>query len=49
MNIRLYNAKILTMEEGRELFEGEIWIRDDTINYSGKCTGPDEIYDVLPG
>lgn len=49
MNIRLYNAKILTMEEGRELFEGEIWIRDDKIIYVGKGTGPDEIYDVLPG
>ena len=35
MNIRLYNAKILTMEEGRELFEGEIWIRDDKIIYVG--------------
>ncbi len=31
MNIRLYNAKILTMEEGREIFEGEIHIKDDRI------------------
>lgn len=49
MNIRLYNARILTMEEGQELFEGEIWIRDDKIIYVGTGAGPDEIYDGLPG
>ena len=31
MNIRLYNAKILTMEPDRPIFEGEIWIRDERI------------------
>lgn len=33
MNIRLYNAKILTMEKKRDIFEGEIWIRNDRIAY----------------
>lgn len=31
LNIRLYNAKILTMEPDRPIFEGEIWIRDERI------------------
>ena len=31
MNIRLYNARILTMEEGRDIFQGEIWIKNDKI------------------
>ena len=31
MNIRLYNAVILTMEEDRPVFQGEIWIQDEKI------------------
>ncbi len=31
MNIRLYNARILTMEENRPVFEGEILIEDEKI------------------
>ena len=33
MNIRLYNAKILTMEKHREIFEGEVWIKNEKIAY----------------
>lgn len=33
MNIRLYNARILTMEKNREIFWGEIWIKNDKIAY----------------
>ena len=33
MNIRLYNARILTMEPGREVFYGEIWVKNDKIAY----------------
>lgn len=33
MNIRLYHARILTMERGRPIFRGEIWIRDARIAY----------------
>ncbi len=33
MNIRLYNAKILTMEKNRDVFRGEIWIKNDRIAY----------------
>ena len=33
MNIRLYNARILTMEKGRDIFRGEIWVKNDKIVY----------------
>lgn len=33
MNIRLYNAKILTMEKNRDIFRGEVWIKNDKIVY----------------
>lgn len=35
LNIRIYNARILTMEQGREIFEGEIQIKDNRIAYVG--------------
>lgn len=31
MNIRLYNAKILTMEKRRPVFNGEIWVKNERI------------------
>ncbi len=43
MNIRLYNAKILTMAADAEIFEGEIWVSGDRIIYVGKGENPDEI------
>ena len=36
MNIRLYNARILTMEPDRPIFEGEIWIKNERIVYVGE-------------
>lgn len=35
MRTRIYNARILTMEEGREIFSGEVQIRDGRITYVG--------------
>lgn len=35
MNIRIYNARILTMEEGKDIFRGEIQIKDGKISYAG--------------
>ncbi len=35
MNIRIYNARILTMEEGRSLFEGELHVNGNKISYVG--------------
>lgn len=40
MNIRFYNARILTMEERdgqlREIFLGEVWVKDDKIFHVGR-------------
>lgn len=33
MNIRLYNARILTMEEDKQIFRGEVWIKENRIVY----------------
>lgn len=33
MNIRLYNASILTMEKDRPVFRGEVWIKNEKIAY----------------
>lgn len=31
MRIRLYHARILTMQEGEDIFSGEVWIKNDRI------------------
>ena len=36
MKARIYNARILTMEPGREMFTGELQIEDDKITYVGE-------------
>lgn len=36
MKIRIYNVRILTMEKGREIFQGEIQIEDEKIAYVGE-------------
>ena len=35
MKIRLYHARILTMKEGEEIFQGEIWTEGGQITYVG--------------
>ena len=35
MNIRIFNARILTMEEGQPIFEGEVHIKGNKITYVG--------------
>ena len=40
MNIRLYNARILTMEPGREVFYGEVWVKNDKIAYVAEQKDP---------
>ncbi len=39
MKIRFYNARILTMEESKEIFVGEVWVSGDKIAFAGT---PDE-------
>lgn len=43
MNTRFYNARVLTMEDGCELFEGEVHVSDNEISYVGKPLSNDEI------
>lgn len=45
MKTRIYNARILTMEEGKDIFEGELHIDGDTIIYVGQKTNTDEKFD----
>ena len=47
MNIRLYNARILSMEENRDIFFGEVWVKKDRIVYAGDGTDTDSIYQKL--
>lgn len=35
MNIRFYNARILTMANGFEIIQGELWVEDNVITYVG--------------
>ena len=35
MNIRFYNARIITMEEPIKVIEGELWVQGNTIIYVG--------------
>lgn len=35
MRIRFYNARVLTMEPGREIFFGEVWVVEDRIAFVG--------------
>lgn len=39
MRTRIYNARILTMEPGRPIFRGEVWIRDGRITFVGNPDG----------
>lgn len=48
MNIRLYHARILTMEKNRPVFRGEIWVKNDKIVCVLNCDelGKDELRDL---
>ena len=35
MRTRFYNARILTMEQGKEIFTGEVWVNGDKIQFVG--------------
>ena len=42
MNIRFCNARILTMVEGEEIFEGELWGEGSKISYAGPAKSQEE-------
>ncbi|MCR4843179.1 MAG: amidohydrolase [Eubacterium sp.] len=44
MNIRFYNARILTMEGDLEIMEGELWVKGNRIVYVGDGSDTDKIY-----
>lgn len=46
MNIRLYNARILTMIDD-EITEGELWVHDERILYVGDGRDTSEVYQKL--
>ena len=46
MNIRFYNARILTMEKA-DIFSGELWVQNDRILYVGDGSNVDEVYTKL--
>ena len=48
MNIRLYNARILTMEVGEEIFRGEVWIKNENIAYVGTNSDIAEAGPAIP-
>ena len=43
MKIRLYNARILTMQQDEEIFHGEVWIYGERIVYVGDGTDTEEV------
>lgn len=43
MNIRLYNARILTMEENCDIFFGEVWVKNEQIIYVARVEEIDEV------
>lgn len=45
MNIRFYNAKILTMEKDMDIFEGELWVKENHVEYVGPPDTTDLIWD----
>lgn len=45
MKYRFYNARILTMCEPYDIFEGEVWTDNDKITYVGEARYSKEIFD----
>ncbi|MCR5407420.1 MAG: amidohydrolase [Lachnospiraceae bacterium] len=42
MNIRFFNARILSMVEGQDIFDGEMWVEDSKITYVGAAMPEEE-------
>lgn len=43
MNIRFYNARIMTMENDLDIFEGELWVSDGKVSYAGPAKSMEDI------
>lgn len=46
MNIRLYNARILSMEENSNIFFGEVWVKNEQIIYVARQEEINEVYNI---
>ena len=46
MNIRFYNARILTMKSA-DILDGELWVKNDRILYVGDGSSTDSVYSKL--
>ena len=44
MKIRFFHARILTMEEGMDIFDGEVWVEDSRIIYVGNGRNVEEFF-----
>lgn len=42
MNIRFFNARVLSMVEGQDIFDGELWVEDSKITYVGAAMPEEE-------
>ncbi|MBQ8527559.1 MAG: amidohydrolase [Lachnospiraceae bacterium] len=49
MNIRFYNARILTMEEPIEVTNGQLWVSNERILYVGELKEESQIYEKIGG
>ena len=43
MSIRFYNARILSMIDGQDIFEGELWVEGSKITYVGPDKSSEEV------
>ncbi|WP_026660096.1 amidohydrolase family protein [Butyrivibrio sp. AC2005] len=49
MRIRFYNARILTMKDGQDIFEGELWVSNDKIIFCDTNEQIENYYKENPG
>ena len=49
MKIRFYNARVLTMEESKEIFLGEVWVCGDKIAFAGTSDDARSLREQEPG
>ena len=43
MNIRFYNARILTLDGNTDIFQGELWVQGNRISYVGTSPVPEDM------
>jgi len=46
MNLRFYNARVLTMEDNKDIFMGEVWVQNEKITYVGAAKEINDIKNI---